>query len=172
MCIRDSLQKCPVSVTALPVSMSYRTYRSVRYRYWCRAELTEASGTCTDVVPNLPKCPVSVIPAEYTAGIPRYRRNIPSVCLGTYRTEHTLGILRYFLFACWIGSRSDYSSTPKILFRFIILSICFFEQLCFLLLFSQCDCIADAFLDKLCLSYPAQWPGGELSNLLTNYTTE
>ena len=32
-------------------------------------------GTGIDVVPNLPKCPVPVVPA---------------VCLGTYRNEHTL----------------------------------------------------------------------------------
>ena len=54
--------------------MSCRTYRSIRYRYWCRTELTEVSGTGIDVVPNLPKCPVPVIPA---------------VCLGTYSTEYT-----------------------------------------------------------------------------------
>ena len=35
-----NLPKC-----AVPVLMSYRTYRSVRYRYECRTELTEVSGT-------------------------------------------------------------------------------------------------------------------------------
>ena len=35
-------------------------------------ELTEVSGTGIDVVPTLPKCPVPVIPAVYTASI--YRR--------------------------------------------------------------------------------------------------
>ena len=35
-----NLPTCPV-----PVLMSYRTYRSVWYRYWCRTELTEVSGT-------------------------------------------------------------------------------------------------------------------------------
>ena len=44
----------------VPVLMSYRT--------------SKGSGTGIDV-PILPKCPVPVIPA---------------VCLGTYRTEHTL----------------------------------------------------------------------------------
>ena len=89
--IAPSLPKCPVPlwksvpVPAVPVSMSYRTYRSVRYRYWCRAERTEASGTCTDVVPNLPKCPVSVIPAEYTAGMPRYTVGMPRYV--PYRTH-------------------------------------------------------------------------------------
>ena len=34
------LPKCPV-----PALMSYRTYRSVGYRYRCRTELTEVSGT-------------------------------------------------------------------------------------------------------------------------------
>ena len=50
-----NLPKCPVPV------LLYRTYLSVRYRYY---------------VPNLPKCPVSV---KKTA-----------VSLGTYRTEHTV----------------------------------------------------------------------------------
>ena len=35
-----NLSKFPV-----PVLMSYRTYRSVRYWYWCHIELTEVSGT-------------------------------------------------------------------------------------------------------------------------------
>ena len=35
-------------------------YRYARYRYGCRTELTEVSGTGIDVVPNLPKCPVPV----------------------------------------------------------------------------------------------------------------
>ena len=65
------LPKCPVTV-----SVSYRAYRSARYRYWCHTELTEVSGTGIDV-PNLPKCSGPVIPA---------------VCLGTYRTKHTLGV--------------------------------------------------------------------------------
>ena len=73
----QNLPKCPV-----PVLMSYRTYRSVRCRYWCitkcpvpglmyrtyqsiryqywfHNELTEVSGTGIDV-PNLPKCLVPV----------------------------------------------------------------------------------------------------------------
>ena len=51
--VSNLLPKCPV-----PVLMSYRTYRSVRYRYGCCAEHTEVSGTGIDVVPNLPKCQV------------------------------------------------------------------------------------------------------------------
>ena len=31
------------------------------YRYGCRTELTDVSGTGIDVVPNLPKCPVPVL---------------------------------------------------------------------------------------------------------------
>ena len=58
------------------VLVNIRVY-SVRYRCGCH---TEVSGTGIDVVPNLPKCPVPVIPAY-----------IPPVCLGTYRAEHTLG---------------------------------------------------------------------------------
>ena len=41
--------------------MSYWSYRSVRYRYWCRTELTEVFGAGVYVVPNLPKCPVPVL---------------------------------------------------------------------------------------------------------------
>ena len=73
-----NLTKCPVPVwksvpvPAVPVSISYRSYRNVRYRYWRRTEVTEVSGTGIDVVPSLPKCPVPVIPAVYTGGMPRY----------------------------------------------------------------------------------------------------
>ena len=51
----------------VPVFMSYRTHRSVRYRYWCCTENTQVFGTgmkvCTGihVVSNLPKCPVRVL---------------------------------------------------------------------------------------------------------------
>ena len=39
---------------------------------FCFAELTEVFGTGIDVVLKLPKCPVPVIPAVYTGGMPRY----------------------------------------------------------------------------------------------------
>ena len=71
-----NLLKCPVPVLksvpvpAVPVSMSYRTYRSDRYRYGC-TEVIEVSGTGIDV-PKLPKCLVPEIPAVYTARMPRY----------------------------------------------------------------------------------------------------
>ena len=52
---------------SVPVLLSYRAYRSVRYRYWCRTELTEVSGTGIDVLPNVPKYPVPVI-----GGLPWY----------------------------------------------------------------------------------------------------
>ena len=76
MDVVPNLSKCPVpvrkslAVPAVPVLMSYRTYRSVRHRYWCTA-VAEVSGTGIDVQ-NLLKYPVPV-------------------CLGTYRTQHTLG---------------------------------------------------------------------------------
>ena len=54
--VAPKLPKCPV-----PVWMSYRTYRSVRYRYGYRTELTKVSGTGIDVVPNMPNCPVPVL---------------------------------------------------------------------------------------------------------------
>ena len=60
-----NLSKFPV-----PVLMSYRTYRSVRYRYWCCTELTEVSGTGIDVVPNLPKCPVPVLKSVPVPAVP------------------------------------------------------------------------------------------------------
>ena len=50
----------PVPVPAATVSMSYRTFRSVRHRYRCCTELTEVSCTSIDVVPDLPKRPVPV----------------------------------------------------------------------------------------------------------------
>ena len=46
-----NLPKCPVPVwksvpvPAVPLLMLYRSYRSVRYRYCCRTELTEVFGT-------------------------------------------------------------------------------------------------------------------------------
>ena len=51
-------------------------YRYSRYRYRCRTELTEVSGTGIDVVPNLPKCPVPVLEVYQT-----YRST--KVCTGT-----------------------------------------------------------------------------------------
>ena len=63
-----SLPKCSV-----PVLMSYRTYGSVRYRYWCRTERTEVSGTGIGVVPNLSKCPVPVLMSYWTYRSVRYR---------------------------------------------------------------------------------------------------
>ena len=57
----------------VPVWMSYRTYRSVRYRHWCHTELTEVSGTAIDVVPNLPKCPVTVLTSYRYRYRHRYR---------------------------------------------------------------------------------------------------
>ena len=64
--IVPTLPKCPVPV------LMYQNYRSVRYRYEsmyryrryrypCRTELTEVSGTGIDVVPNLPNFPVPVL---------------------------------------------------------------------------------------------------------------
>ena len=76
--------------------MLYRHYRSVRYRdeslyryrryrYPCRTELTEVSGTGIDVVVKLPKCLVPIL-MSYRCPVPV----IPAVCLGTYRADHTL----------------------------------------------------------------------------------
>ena len=73
-----NLPKCPV-----PVLMSYRTYRNVRYRYWC-TEINEVSGTgmkvCTGtggtgihIIPKLPKCPVPVLMSYRTYQSVPYR---------------------------------------------------------------------------------------------------
>ena len=67
-----------VPVFSVPVWMSYRTYRSVRYRYWCRTELTEVSGTGIDVVPKLPKYPVPVW------------KSVPVPVLTPYRTYRSI----------------------------------------------------------------------------------
>ena len=60
------LPKCPV-----PVLMSSRTHRGVRYRYSC-TEVTEVSGTGIDVVPKLPKGPVPVLLSYRTYRSVRY----------------------------------------------------------------------------------------------------
>ena len=87
--VLPNLPKCPVPVFdvvpnllmgRVTVLLSYQTCRSVRYRYCCRTEVTEVSGTGIDVVPKLPKCLVPVI---------------SPVCLGTYHTEHTLAKLSF-----------------------------------------------------------------------------
>ena len=71
------LPRCPV-----PALMLYRyryrlrymrAYRYCRYRYWCRTELTEGSGTGVEVVPNLPEFPVSVLIGYRTYRSIRYR---------------------------------------------------------------------------------------------------
>ena len=92
--IVPNLRKCP-----LLVLMSCRTYRSVqyryeslyrfrRYRYPCRTELTEVSGTGIDVVPNLPRCPVPVLMSYRTCRGVRYRHR----CL-TELTEVSVPVL-------------------------------------------------------------------------------
>ena len=68
-----NLPKFPV-----PVLVYYRTYRRIRYWYWCRTDISEASGTGIDVVPNLLKRPAPVIPVIYSGVMSR-----------TYRVEHT-----------------------------------------------------------------------------------
>ena len=64
-----------VPVSPVPVWMSYRTYRSVQYRYHsCRTELTVVSGTgIIDVVPNLPKCSAPVLMLYRTHRSVRYQ---------------------------------------------------------------------------------------------------
>ena len=97
---------------SVPVLM-YRTYRSVRHRYWCCTELTEVSGTGIDVAPNLP-VPVLMLYRTYPSvryrywcctehtevsgtgidvvpNLPKFPVPvIPAVRPGMYRTEHTL----------------------------------------------------------------------------------
>ena len=75
--------KCPVPV------LMYQIYRSVRYRYGCCNELTEVSGTGIDVVPNLPKCAVSVLaPVHISIPVPAVHvLSIPG--LSTLAFQHT-----------------------------------------------------------------------------------
>ena len=61
-----------ISVPEVPVSMSYRTYGMVRYRYGCRTDLTEESGAGINIVPSLPKCPVPVLMLYRTYRSVRY----------------------------------------------------------------------------------------------------
>ena len=62
-----------VPVFSVPAWMSYHNYRSVWYRYWCRTEITEVSGTGIDVVPSLKKCPVPVLVSCWTYRSVRHR---------------------------------------------------------------------------------------------------
>ena len=101
-----NLPKC-----LIPVLMSHRNYRSVRYRYWCRTELTEVPGTGINVVPNLPKYPVPVLMSNRASRSVRYRlyrRYIPAVCFGKYRTEHTLLCMLFNMY------RLDYQRKKKV----------------------------------------------------------
>ena len=61
-CLDEDLRKLPVRNLWV---CSVR-YRYSRYRYGCRTELTEVSGTGIDVVPNLPKLPVPVLMSSRT----------------------------------------------------------------------------------------------------------
>ena len=93
-------------------SMSYRTYRSVRYRYGC-TERTDVSGAAIDVitqptevsgadidVPNLTKCSVPVLmyrtyrmcPVPLLMSYPTYRG---VRCHSVYKYKDDLDILKY-----------------------------------------------------------------------------
>ena len=85
-----NLPKCPV-----PVLILYRNYRSVRYRYKilyryrryrypCRTELTEVSGTGIDAVPNLPE--VSGTGIDVVPNLPKF----PVPVLMLYRTYRSV----------------------------------------------------------------------------------
>ena len=82
MDVAPKLSKCPV-----PVLISYRSYRSVRYRYWWRTQLTEVSGTGNtggiyrryDSVPNIPNTPFFVCyPFDYQLKRKVKKRNAES----------------------------------------------------------------------------------------------
>ena len=73
-----NLPKCLVPVLMYRNYLSVRhryesLYRYRRYRYPCRAELTEVYGTGIDVVPNLPNCPIPVLMTYRTYRSVRYR---------------------------------------------------------------------------------------------------
>ena len=73
-----NLPKCPVPVwksvpvPAVPVLMSYRSYRSVQCRYWCRTEVNELSGTGVYVVP----IPAPLLMSYRTYRSVRYRYSL------------------------------------------------------------------------------------------------
>ena len=99
-----NLPNCPV-----PVLMLYRTYRSVRYRYGCRTELTEVFGAGIDIAPNLPKCPVPVLtsdrcPYRYTLGCMyrRYMHRVYPVLPAVYAeySRHFTAVPARYLFVC------------------------------------------------------------------------
>ena len=65
--------------------------------------LTEVFGTGIDVVPNLPKCSIPVIPAA---------------CLGTYRTKHTCGNFAYIrMMVSWITLYANWKYDPYMVVR-------------------------------------------------------
>ena len=68
------LPKCRV-----PVLKSYRTYRSVGYRYRGRTELTEVSGIGIELVQYLPKCRIQVLKLYSTYRSVGYRYFVPSL---------------------------------------------------------------------------------------------
>ena len=79
-----------------PVLMSYRTYRSVRYRYPCRTELAEVSGTGIDVVQNLPKSPAPVLMSYRTYRSVWYRYWCRTELNEVSGTGNTAGIYRRY----------------------------------------------------------------------------
>jgi len=119
--------------------MRYRICRSISYRDWCRnlpkrptptwksipvaagyrhlrrTELADVPGNGLNVASSFPTCPVKVLMSYRTIRRVRYRsyrRYIPAVWLGTYRTEHTLHSIlairwslyrwKCFLFCFWL----------------------------------------------------------------------
>ena len=96
------LPKYPV-----PVLMLYRNGRSVRYqyeslyryrryRYPCRTGLIEESGIGIDLVPNLPKCPVTVLMSYRTYRSVRYRYWCCTELTEVSGTGNTGGIYRWY----------------------------------------------------------------------------
>ena len=108
--VLPNFPKCPV-----PVLMLYRTYRSVRYRYYlpnspkCPALLyrnylsgmklcNRTSGTGIHVVRNLPKCPgtgIDVVP-KFSYRSVRYRYWCGSELTEVSGTSNTGGVYRWY----------------------------------------------------------------------------
>ena len=99
-----------VPVFSVPVRMSYRTYRSVRYRYWCRIEVTEVSGTGIDALPNLPKRPVPLKDCTGTGGTGIHIPVVPNLpkCPGSvWMSYRTYRSVRYRYWCTGIGTGTD-----------------------------------------------------------------
>ena len=103
-----------IPVPEVPVlMMSYRTYRSVRYRYeslYRYRRCTGTGGTGIHVVPNLRKCPVPVLMSYRT-----YRTKcLVPVLLMSYRTYRRVQYRKYCRYVRRYASVRTAPNTPRV----------------------------------------------------------